>query len=46
MAPVLDMPYCSRLVGGLTLHVVLAFLKFAKCPKLFSLLVKFKLLVG
>ena len=35
----------DRLVGGLPLHVVLAFLKFAKCPKLFSLLVQFKLLV-
>ena len=40
------MPYCSRLVHGLPLHVVLVFLKFAKCSKLSSLLVKFKLLVG
>ena len=34
------------LVGGLPLHVVLVLLKFAKCSKLSSLLVKFKLLVG
>ena len=40
------MPYCYRLVGGLPLHVVLVLLKFAKCSKLSSLLVKFKLLVG
>ena len=36
----------DSLVGGLTLHVVLALLKFAKCSKLSSLLDKFKVLVG
>ena len=40
------MPYYSRLVGGLPLHVVLDLLKFAKFYNLSSLLVKFKLLVG
>ena len=40
------MPYCSRLVGGLPLHVVVVLLKFDKCSKLSSLLVKFRLLVG
>ena len=40
------MPYCSRLVGGLPLYVVLVFLKFAKFSKLSSLLVTFKLLVS
>ena len=40
------MKYWSGLVGGLTLHVVLVFLKFAKCSKLSLLLVSFKLLVG
>ena len=40
------MPYCSRLVGGLALHVFLVFLEFAKCSKLSSLLVQVKLLVG
>ena len=44
--PVSAMPYCSRLVGGLPLHLVLVLLKFAKCSKLSSSLVKFKLLVG
>ena len=46
VAPVLAMPYCSRLVGGLPLHVVLVLLEFAKCSKLSSLLVQVKLLVG
>ena len=39
------MPYCSRLVGWLPLHVVLVFIKNSKCSKLSSLLVEFKLLV-
>ena len=38
--------YCSRLVSGLPPHVVLVVLKFAKCSKLSSLLVKSKFLVG
>ena len=42
VAPALAMPYCSGLVGGLPLHVVLVLLKFAKFPKLSSLLVTFK----
>ena len=46
VAPVSDMPYCSRLVGRLPLHVFLVLLKFAKCSKLSSLLVQVKLLVG
>ena len=46
VAPVLAMPYCSRLVGGLPIHVVLVLLKFAKCSELSSLLVQVKLLVG
>ena len=46
VAPVLAMTYCSRLVGGLLLHVVLVLLEFAKCSKLSSLLDKFKVLVG
>ena len=46
MAPVSVMTYCSRLVGGLTLHVVLVMLKFAKISKISSFLVLFKLLVG
>ena len=40
------MPYCSRLVGGMPLHLVLVFLKLAKYSKLISILVKFTLLVG
>ena len=44
MDPVSAMPHCSRLVGGLPLHVVLVLLKFAKFSKLSSLLVQFKLL--
>ena len=40
------MPNCSRLVGGLPLHVVLVLLNFAKCSKLSSLLVKCKLQLG
>ena len=40
------MPYCSRLVGGLQLHVVLVFIKFARYFKLSSIFVQFKLLVG
>ena len=39
------MPYWYRLVGGLPLHVVLVLLKFAKCSKLSSFLVKFKVLL-
>ena len=46
VAPMLAMPYCSRIVGGLLLHVLLVLLKFAKFSKLSSLLVTFKLLVG
>ena len=46
VAPVSSMPYCSRLVGGLPLHVVLFLLKFAKFSKLSSLLVTFKVLVS
>ena len=41
-----DMPYYSRLVGGLLLYLVLVLLKFTECSKLSSLLVQFKLLVG
>ena len=40
------MLYCSRLVGGSTLHIFLVWLKFAKFYKLSSLCVKFKLLGG
>ena len=39
------MLYCSRLVGGLPLHLILVLLKNSKCLKLSSLLGKFKLLV-
>ena len=42
----LAIPYCYRLVDGLPCHVVLILLEFAKCSKLNSLSVKFKLLVG
>ena len=40
------MPYCSMLFDWLPLHLVLVLLKFAKCSKLSSLLVQFKLIVG
>ena len=40
-----SMSYWPSLVYGLLLHVVLFFLKLAKCYKLSSLLVKFKVLV-
>ena len=46
VAPVSAMPYCSGLVGGLPLHVVLVLLKFAKFSKLNSLLVTFKSIVS
>ena len=45
LASVSYMPYCSKLVGGFPLHVVLVLIKFSKCPKLSSLLVPFKILV-